>query len=76
MRPDLIVLPEPDIDSDLSLFRAVEPFDVEHFSTESSIEALVVAIFPRAARIDLHRLDTDPSEPVLKLHGDELRAIV
>jgi hypothetical protein len=29
MRPDTVVLPEPDIDSDLSLSGRVEPFSVE-----------------------------------------------
>ncbi len=46
MWPALVVLSEPDIDGDLSLFRAVEPFGVEDFATECSVEAFVVAIFP------------------------------
>ena len=46
MRPDLVVLSEPDIDGDLGLFRAVEPFGEEHFSTECSIKALVVSVIP------------------------------
>ena len=29
MRSDLVVLPEPNIDSDLGLFGGVEPFSVE-----------------------------------------------
>lgn len=32
MWPDLVVLAEPDVDGDLGLFRAVEPFGVENFS--------------------------------------------
>ena len=31
VRSDLVVLPEPSIDCDLSLFGGVEPFRVEHF---------------------------------------------
>ena len=76
MRPDLVVLSEPDIDCDLGLFRAVEPFGVEHFATECSIKALVVSVLPGAAGIDLHWLDADPFEPVLERCRDELRAIV
>ncbi|MEM7061500.1 MAG: GntR family transcriptional regulator, partial [Pseudomonadota bacterium] len=33
-------------------------------------------MLPGAARIDLHRLDADASEPVLKRCGDELRAVI
>ena len=54
----------------------VEPLGVEDFATKCSVEALVVSVFPGAAGIDLHRTDADPYEPILKLCGDELRAIV
>ena len=40
MRPDLVVLPEPDIDSDLGLFGGVEPFGVEHFPTECAVSRI------------------------------------
>jgi len=76
MRPDLVVLPEPDIDSDLGLFGGVEPFGVEHFSTECFIEALVVSVLPRAAGIDLHWLDADAFEPVLELSRNKFWAVI
>ena len=47
MRADLVVLPEPDIDGDLSLFGCVTPFGVEDFATECSVEALIVTVLPR-----------------------------
>ena len=47
MWPDLVVLSEPDIDDDLSLFGGVKPFGVKDFATECSVEAFVVSIFPR-----------------------------
>ena len=43
IRSDLVVLPEPSIDSDLSLFGGVEPFSVEHFFSSGSVKALVVS---------------------------------
>ena len=65
VRSDLVVLPEPNIDSDLGLPCGVEPFSVEYFFSQGAVEAFVVSIFPRAARIDLHWFDTDPLQPVL-----------
>ena len=52
MRSDLVVLHEPNIDSDLGLFGGVEPFSVEDFFSQGAVEALVIPIFPRRARID------------------------
>ena len=65
VRSDLVVLPEPNIDSDLGLFGGVEPFSVEDFFSQGAVKAFVVSIFPRAARIDLHWFDADPLQPVL-----------
>ena len=62
---DLVVLPKPNIDSDLGLPCGVKPFGVEHFFSQGPVEAFVVAILPWRARIDLQRLDTDPFQPVL-----------
>ena len=36
MRSDLGILPELGIDCDLSLFGAVEPFSIKHFSSKRS----------------------------------------
>ena len=65
VRSDLVVLPEPSIDCDLSLFGGVEPFRVGHFFSQGPVEAFVVAILPWRAWIDLQRLDADPFQPVL-----------
>ena len=65
MRSDLIVLPEPGIDCDLSLFGGVKPFLVEDFFSQGPVKAFVIPIFPWRARIDLHWFDADPFQPVL-----------
>ena len=65
MRSDLVVLPEPNIDSDLGLPCGVEPFSIEDFFSQGAVKALVIPIFSRRARIDLHWFDTDPLQPVL-----------
>ncbi len=49
MGSDLVVLPEPNIDSDLGLSCGVEPFCVEDFFSQGAVKAFVVSIFPRAA---------------------------
>ena len=76
MRPDLVVLSEPDIDGDLGLFCAVELFRIQNFPTERSVEALVEAILLGAAWVALHRLDANAFQPALKRCCDELRAVV
>ena len=65
MRSDLVVLPEPNIDSDLGLPCGVKPFGVEHFFSQGAVKAFVVSIFPRTAWIDLHWFDADPFQRVL-----------
>ena len=64
MRSDLVVLPEPNIDSDLGLPCGVEPFCVEDFFSQGAVKAFVIPIFPRAARIDLHWFDPKLSSPL------------
>ena len=76
MRSDLVVLPEPSIDCDLSLFGGVEPFRGEHFFSQGPVDALVVRILPRRARIDLDRRYSNFSEPFLKMFGNELAAVI
>ena len=43
MRSDLIVLLEPNIDSDLGLSCSVKPFGVEHFFLQGAVKAFVVS---------------------------------
>ena len=43
MRSDAVVLPEPNIDSDLGLSCGVEPFSVEDFFSQGAVKAFVVS---------------------------------
>ena len=52
MRSDLVVLPEPGVDCDLSLVGGVEPFSIEYFSSKCSVEAFVISVLPWAAWMD------------------------
>ena len=76
MRSDLVVLPEPSVDCDLSLFGGVEPFTIEHFSSKCSVEAFFISVLPWVAWIDEQRLDADPFQPVLEVRRNELRPVV
>lgn len=76
MRADGVVLAKPLIDDDFGLFRGCEPLRVEHFMSQGSIEAFVIAILPWRAWIDMQRFDFDFSKPGLKLLSNELRPIV
>ena len=46
-RSDLVVLPEPKIDSDLGLFGGEEPFSVEEFFSQGAVKAFVVSCVGR-----------------------------
>ena len=41
MRSDLVVLPEPNIDSDLGLSYSLDPFCVEDFFSQGAVKAFV-----------------------------------
>lgn len=57
----------PASNQDFGLPQRVKYFAIEKFVPELAVEALVVAIFPRAARFDVERLHANPAEPVA--HG-------
>ena len=61
----MIVLSEPGVDDDLSLFDCREPLRIEILSPKSAIEALIVAILPRAAGVDLDGHDPNLFKPAL-----------
>ena len=46
MWPDVIVLSEPLIDHDLSLFGCGKPLGIENLVAERAVEALIVSILP------------------------------
>ena len=76
MWPDGIVVPAPALDDDLRLAQGVEDLAVEQLVAEPGIEALDIAVLPRAARLDVGGLGADRGDPLLHGLGDELRAVV
>ena len=76
VRADRVVMLPPVFDKDLCLLQAVEDFSVQKFISELPIEAFIVSILPRAARLDVERLHADPAQPVSDSVGCKLAAIV
>jgi hypothetical protein len=70
-----IVVPTPGLDDDPRLGEAVEDFPVEQFVAKLRVEALAVAVLPRAARLDERGPGADGGDPVPHRFGDELGAI-
>jgi hypothetical protein len=66
----------PALDHDLSLTQWIEDFAVEELVTQAGIEALDIAVLPRAAPLDVGGLGTDSRDPLLHRLGHELRPIV
>src|SRR6266480_3273454 len=52
MRPDRVVVASPALDDDLGLAQSVEDLAVEQLIAKASVEALDVAVLPRAAALD------------------------
>src|SRR6266498_1094899 len=76
MRPDVIVMAPPDFDEDASFGAAAEPFHVQAFVAELAVEALVVAVLPRLARIDQGGVDLRFGEPFQDRLTHELGSVV
>ena len=62
MRPDGIVVASPVLDQHLRLAERREDLAVQELISELRVQALVVAVLPRASRFDVERLDADPTE--------------
>ena len=76
MRPHRVVVMPPCFDDDLGLLEGVEDFAIEELIAQLGVEALAIAILPRAAGHDVSGPGANGSNPVPDGLGDELRAIV
>ena len=76
VRTDRVVVPSPCFDHDLCLLQRVEDLAIEQFVAELAVEALAVAVLPRAAGLDIGRPRSDGGDPVAQRLGNELRAVV
>src|SRR5215467_11815980 len=76
VRPDRVVVASPALDDDLGLAQGVEDLAVEQLIAKAGVEALDVAVLPRAAPLDVSGFGTDSRDPLLRGLGYELRSVV
>ena len=76
MRPDRVVVLSPAFDDDPGFLQRAEDLAVKQFIAKLRVEALTIAVLPRAAGLDIGRPGPDRSDPFLDGFGTELRAIV
>ena len=76
VRPHVVVLPAPALDQHLGFLQGVEDLAVQHLVSQLSIEGLVVAVLPRAPRLDEQRLSAHPSDPLTHGSCRELASVV
>ena len=60
MGSDSIVQPPPLLDEDDGLGECVEDLPVQELVPQLAVEALVVAVLPGTAGLDVERLDAEP----------------
>ncbi len=61
-------MPAPTLDQDPGFGQGVEDLAVEQLVPEFSVEALVVAVLPWAARFDEQRLHANPRQGSVRLN--------
>jgi len=75
MRAERVVEAPPAFHDDACLSERVEDLAIEKLVTDAGVEALDVAILPRAPRLDIGGLCADGGDPVLDGLRDELGAV-
>src|SRR3954468_13065130 len=76
MRTVAVVVPPPAFDHDLGFRQRVEDLAAEQLVPELAVEALAVAVLPRAAGLDVGCRGTDRRDPGPHGLGDELGPVV
>lgn len=71
MRPDRVVLVKPAVDNDSGFGHVTEQASIEARRSKNRFEALVIGVLPRAARIDVMRVDVLLPEPVPHIPRDQ-----
>lgn len=76
MWSNLVELPPELFDQDLRIDSVLEPLHAKTLVSELAVEALVRAVLPGLAWIDVRGVDVGFGDPPQDRSGDELRAIV
>jgi len=72
----MVVVRPPLLNQHLGFEERVEYLHVEQLVPQLAVEALDIAVLPRAARLDKGRLGTHAADPALHGHRHELRPVV
>ena len=76
MRPLVVVVYLPLVENHAGIGQAQEQHSVEQLIAKPTVEALDVAVLPRARILDGERADARPRQSRLDLIGNELRSVV
>lgn len=76
MRTLLVVVLAVLLAEHFRLQHAGEGFPVQELIAEPAVEAFAVSVLPRAARLNVKRLEPAPCDPLLHRPGHELRVVV
>lgn len=76
VRADVVVFPAPVFEHDARFGEAPELFAVQAFLAQAGVEALDLAVLPRATRINVDRFDPGIFDPLAQFLLDKLRAVV
>jgi len=76
VRPDGVVFLPPPLDHHPGLPQTVEDLPIEQFIPQLNIEALAVAVLPRAAKFNVERSGAHCGQPCPQHLGGELRSVV
>ena len=76
MWSNCVVLPSPSFCQYLHLLERIKDLPVQQLIPQFPVEALVVAVLPRTARLYVERLDTDSAQPPPNQLCCELRPVV
>ena len=76
MRSFRIVVLSPVFNNNACFAQIQEPFSIQAFIAEATVETFDVAVLPRTTQIDIQRLDLSFSEPVLDFLGDKFGPII
>ncbi len=74
--PFRVVVFPPSFDDDLGFSERVEDFTVQQLVSEPGVEALYIAVLPRASRLDIGGLGANGCNPIPNRLSDELGAII
>ena len=76
MRAKRVEVLAPPFDQGFGFLHRIEDFAGKQLVSELGVEALAVAVLPRAARLDVKRLDAEPRQPFPQRRLDKFRAVI